>query len=193
MIFLLNSDSLLLDDRFSGLLLASHLVDFSCHLIKFLVKDINDLFSIMLCDEIKETFDDGITKLIGKFLDRIVNILSFEGFLELVKIALGSKDCLDFLGIFLWNLLSVLILLSLIDRVVGNAEVSQESVRRNDLLLLRISIGSATLFSGWLILVEFSDNVRKLVLDSLILLQSTSEGSTLGFKLPQVARQLLVG
>jgi len=147
----------------------------------------------MLCDEIKETFDDGITKLIGKFLDRIVNILSFEGFLELVKIALASQDCLDFLGIFLWNLLSVLILLSLIDRVVGNAEVSQESVRRNDLLLLRISIGSATLFSGWLILVEFSDNVRKLVLDSLILLQSTSEGSTLGFKLPQVARQLLVG
>jgi len=44
----------------------------------------------MLCDEIKKTLDDGITKLIGKFLDRIINILSFEGFLELFKIALVS-------------------------------------------------------------------------------------------------------
>ena len=193
MILLLNSDSFLLDNRFSGLLLTSHLVNISSHLIKFLVEHFDDFLRIVLVNEIKKTLDDGITKLIRKFFYRVIDILSFESFLECIKTSLISQDSLNFLGVFLWNFLSIFVLFGLIDGIVGNTEVSQKSVSSYDLLLLGISIGSTTFFSSWLFLVEFRNNIRKFVLDSLVLLKSSSESSTLGFKLPQIARQLLVG
>jgi hypothetical protein len=118
LILLLNSNPFLLDNRFSGLLLTSHLVDLSRHLVELLVEYLDNLFLIMLVDEINESFDNGFIELIRKLLDRVVNILSFEGFLKLIKTTLGSQDGLNFLGIFLGNLLSILILLSLIDRIV---------------------------------------------------------------------------
>lgn len=192
LILLLNSNPFLLNNRFSGLLLASHLVDLRRHLVKLLVENLDDLFLIVLVDEISQSLDNGLVELVGKFLDRVVNILSFESFLKLVKTTLVSQDVLDILGVFLGNLLPILVLLGLIDGIVGNAEVSQESVSCDDLLLLGINVGSAALLSGRLLLVEFCNDVGELVLDSLILLQSASEGPTLGLELPQVARQLLV-
>lgn len=192
LILLLNSNSFLLNNRFSGLLLTSHLVDLRRHFIKLLVEDLDDLFLIMLVDEINESLDNGLIEFVRKFLDRVIDILSFESFLKFVKTTLVSQDCLDFFGVFLRNLLSILVLLGLIDGIVGNAEVSQESVSCDDLLLLRINVGSAALLSSRLLLVQFYNNVGELVLNSLILLQSSSEGPTLGLKLPQVARQLFV-
>lgn len=111
----------------------------------------------------------------------------------MVKTTLVSEDGLDFFGVFLRDLLSILIFLGLVDRVERNAEVSEKSVGCNDLLLLRVDIGSAALLARRLLLVEFLDNLGKFVLDSLILLQSSSEGPALGLHLPQIARQLFIG
>lgn len=113
--------------------------------------------------------------------------------MKLVKTTLVSQDGLYLFGVFLRNLLSILVFLRLVDRVERNAEVSEKSVGCNDLLLLRVDIGCAALLARRLLLVEFLDNVRKFVLDSLILLQSSSEGPALGLHLSQAARQLFVG
>lgn len=152
---LLQVNALFLNSRFSGLLLSSHLIDLSSHLIQVLIENLDDFILVVLVDEIEEALDGRIIELVRQLLDGVINILCLEGFLEFVKAAFVAQDSLDFLGILLRNLLSILILLSLVDRVERNAEVSEQSVGSNDLLLLRIDIGRGALLSRRLLLVEF--------------------------------------
>ena len=189
---LLNCHFLFLDRGLSRLLLASHLVDVCGHLVELLVEDLDDLLLVVLVDELKETGGHGLRRLSWKLLDRVIDVLCLECFLELVDDVLASQDGLDLFGVFLWDLLAVLVLFGLVDGVEGNAEVAQEAVNSDDPLLLGIG-GSSILLGCSVRLVEFGQHVGELRLESLVLLQSAAEGSSLGLELPEVARQLLVG
>lgn len=61
LILLLDSDPFFFENRFSGLLLSSHLVNLSGHFIELFVEDLDNFFLIVLVDEVNETIDDGIT------------------------------------------------------------------------------------------------------------------------------------
>jgi len=193
LLIFLDCDFLLLDGGLPRLLFTSHLVDLGGHLVQLFVEDLDDLFLVMLVDEVKESGYHLVRDLIRELFDGVINSLCLQCVLELVDDGLASEKCLNFFGVLLWDFLPILVLLGLIDGVEGNAKVAEETVGSDHLLLLGIGSSGSILLSNRILLLEFCDHVSELALDPLVLLQSAAESSSLRLELSEVARELLVG
>lgn len=131
-----------------GLLLSSHLIDLGSLSIKLFLENIDDFCFVVFVNEINDSFDQSFWNFVWKFSNGILNIVSLECLLEFLNDILGSKNALNLRSVFLRELLSITFLLSLVDGVEGDAEVSNESVGGNDFLFLGINRGGSSSILG---------------------------------------------
>jgi len=108
---LLDLGNILLVGNFLGLLLSSQLIDLSGLNLKFFVKNSDNLIFVVFVDEVNEALGQCLWNFVGKFSDGIFNIVCLECFLELLNNCLGTEDSLDFSGVLLWELLSLVFFL----------------------------------------------------------------------------------
>jgi len=110
------SDNFLVGN-FLGLLLSSQLVNLGGLFLKLFVENSDDLFFVMFVDEVNKTLDQCIWDFVGKFRDRVLDIICLECFLEFLDNCFGTEDSLDLSSVLIWKLLSLVFFLGLVDGV----------------------------------------------------------------------------